>query len=56
MAKGDMTCHNNLIMQDGTIVPFENLTFEQIQEWEEHAGESMAKAFQEYYSHHPEEF
>lgn len=56
MAKNELTCHNNLVKEDGTVIPFEDLTPEEIKAWGDRAGDRMAKAFQEYFSHHPEEW
>lgn len=51
-----LTCRNFLQKEDGTIVPFEDLTEEERKEWGSRAGDKMAKSFQGYFALTPEKF
>ena len=53
---GELTCYNILIKEDGTEVPFDDLTEEERADFAERAGQKMAEAFQDWFSRHPEEF
>lgn len=56
MARRELTCCNFLIKEDGTTVPFEELTEKEREDFAERAGQKMAEAFQDYFSRHPEEY
>ena len=53
---GELTCYNILIKEDGTEVPFDDLTEKERADFAERAGQKMAEAFQDWFSRHPEEF
>lgn len=54
--KNDITVVGYMILEDGSIVPFEDLTEEQLQRWRERASKRLSERLSAYYSQHPEEY
>ena len=55
MARGrKITCVGFLCMPDGTTKPVEELTPEEIKEWDKRASERLSRNMSEYYRLHPE--
>ena len=45
-----------MILEDGSTVPFEDLTEEQRRRFRENAAEQLSQRMSDYYTQHPEEF
>lgn len=54
--KDDLTFVCYLILEDGTIVPWEETTEEQRQRFRENATKRLTVGMSAYYSQHPEEY
>lgn len=54
--KDDITVRGFMILEDGSIVPVEDLTQEQIERFQERSAKRLSRTMSEYYSQHPEEY
>lgn len=54
--KDDITVRGFMIVEDGSIVPVEDLTQEQIERFQENAAKRSSEALSDYYTQHLDEF
>ena len=54
--KDDITVVGMMILEDGRIVPVEDLTPEQIERFQENAAKRSSEALSDYYTQHPDEY
>lgn len=52
----ELTATVSVIMEDGTVKPFEELTAEEEKRLRENIRKRLSKSMSLYYSNHPEEF
>lgn len=52
----ELTATVSVIMEDGTVKPFEELTAEEEKRLRENIRKRLEKSMSQYYSNHPEEF
>ena len=45
-----------LLQEDGSAIPFEELTPEQREAWRERSAARLSEAMSDYYTQHPEEY
>lgn len=54
--KNDITVVGYMILEDGSIVPFDSLTEEQKQRWREACCKRLSERLSAYFTQHPEEY
>lgn len=54
--KNEITVVSFMILEDGSTVPFEDLTEEQKEHWREACCRRLSTRLSTYYSKHPEEY
>ena len=54
--KDNITVVGMLILEDGTIVPMEEATEEQLERFRERAAARASRMLSDYYSQHPEDY
>nr|DAF67535.1 MAG TPA: hypothetical protein [Caudoviricetes sp.]DAG48460.1 MAG TPA: hypothetical protein [Caudoviricetes sp.] len=56
MGRGKPLTVRRYLVVDGKDIPWEELTQEQIDNWQKAASERLSKHFSRYYAQHPEEY
>lgn len=57
MGKGpELTYVINVILEDGSIVPFDEMTEEQHRRWEENTCARLSRTMSDYYTQHPDKY
>ena len=54
--KDDLSFVCYMILEDGSTVPFEDLTQEQLQRFRENATRRLTERMSDYYTQHPDEY